>query len=182
MSGTSCVFYRGFQITAGGGDDSVAPWDRHAESRFRFVVTVKASSKERARFSYWSSVVDFLEGRDRLDGVRLRWAFRSWIEDVKLGALDFPSFREEFASEYIPDARLRQAYRTCRSAYRSCLRLEVPIEDPEFIRDLDADTEDDLIDAVQAVVFQAGPAKQRCAPCAVTRQPTSRFGHLGVRA
>lgn len=180
MSTLSCVFYKGFRIMSGKGEAHLAPWDRHGELRFRFVVTVKAPNKERARFSYWSSVVDFLEDRDRLDGVRLRWAFRSFLEDARLGASDFRSFREELAAEDISDTHLRWCYLACRRAYRSCLRLEIPIEDPEFLRDLDADTEDDLIDAVQAVVFQAGPAKQRCAPCTLTRQPVSHFGHLGV--
>ena len=91
-------------------------WDK---MRYKHIVTVRRKEYPPQKFDFWSSVVDYLGDKNKLDDAGLKDAFECFVSDAIAGDMDIDEFHSDFGYEKVSE---------CLAAHKGCVKAKAQFE------------------------------------------------------
>ncbi len=88
------------QVTANIG----TPKKQWGKTRYKHIVTVRRKEYPPQKFDFFSSEIDYVGDKNRLDDVGLKGALECFVSDAIAGELDIDEFHSEFGYEKVSES------------------------------------------------------------------------------
>ncbi len=99
-------------------------WDK---MRYKHIVTVRRKEYPPQKFDFWSSVVDYLGDKNKLDDAGLKDAFECFVSDAIAGDMDIDEFHSDFGYEKVSEST--KVHKGCVNAKKQFEALGIDLDE-----------------------------------------------------